>query len=378
MPPTRPGPDLLIVDSTEHSADLLYATRFHVPDDIVWFRRKGRTHALLSPLEIDRARASAGIDRILSHADWTRRCRARLGRAPRREEEIALLLKSHGLRAVTVPSRVPAGLADALRRLGIRIRVCPGELFPERQLKTPAEIRAIESVQRITEAGLARGLEVLAAARAGRGRVLRWGGSVLTSERLRGEIDSTLTRLGVLPARTIVAGGVQACDPLETGHGPLRAGEAIILDIFPRDAHTGYYADMTRTVVKGRAPEPLRALHATVLAGQTLALSRMKEGVEGAKVHAEIVEFFTKQGYPTRKKNGRWTGFFHGTGHSLGLEIHEPPRFGATTFRAGQVMTVEPGLYDPEIGGVRIEDLVVIRKTGIRNLTRAPKILEIR
>lgn len=378
MPRARPGPDLLIVDSTEHSADLLYATRFHVPDDIVWFRKNGRTHALLSPLEIDRARAGAAIDRILSHADWTRRCHARLGRAPTRAEEIALLLKSHGLRSVTVPDRFPTGLADALRRLGLRIRVSPGQLFPERELKTPAEIRAIESVQRVTEAGLARGLEVLAAARSGPRRVLRWGGAVLTSERLRGEIDATLIRLGALPARTIVAGGVQACDPHEIGHGPLRAGEAIILDIFPRDQQTGYYADMTRTVVKGRAPEPLRALYATVLAGQNLALSKMREGVDGGALHREIVSFFTEQGYPTRKKNGRWVGFFHGTGHSLGLEIHEPPRFGATTFRAGQVMTVEPGLYDPAIGGVRIEDLVVIRKTGIRNLTRAPKTLEIR
>ncbi|NJK91987.1 MAG: M24 family metallopeptidase, partial [Blastochloris sp.] len=111
--------------------------------------------------------------------------------------------------------------------------------------------------------------------------------------------------------------------------------------------------------------------------GQALALKKMKAGADGAALHEEVKTYFKEQGYPTEQRAGRWVGFFHGTGHSLGLEIHEAPRFSAGRFRRGQVMTVEPGLYYPGLGGVRIEDLVVIEAKGIRNLTKAPDVFEL-
>jgi len=139
----------------------------------------------------------------------------------------------------------------------------------------------------------------------------------------------------------------------------------------------GYFGDLTRTVVRGRAPEALGKLRATVLAAQKMVLRAMKPGADGAALHRQVTDYFTAQGYPTRRERGRWVGFFHGTGHSLGLEIHESPRFAAGKFKPGQVMTVEPGLYYPGIGGVRIEDLVYISGKGCRNLTRAPDVWEL-
>ena len=110
-----------------------------------------------------------------------------------------------------------------------------------------------------------------------------WSGRTLTSEILRAEIDSAILRAGGLPANTIVAGGDQACDPHERGSGPLKANSLIILDIFPRDAMSGYFGDMTRTVVRGRASEAQRRLWETVSEGQALALKKMKPGVDGLK-----------------------------------------------------------------------------------------------
>jgi Xaa-Pro aminopeptidase len=180
-----------------------------------------------------------------------------------------------------------------------------------------------------------------------------------------------------LPANTIVAGGDQACDPHERGHGPLFANSLIILDIFPRDAASGYFGDMTRTVVRGRASEKQRDLWETVRTGQEMALKKMKPGVDGLKLHNEIKKLFADRGYPTEVRNGRQVGFFHGTGHGLGLEIHEYPRFQKTVFKKGQVLTVEPGLYYPGLGGVRLEDVAVLTDTGMRLLSRFEKRLEI-
>ncbi len=206
----------------------------------------------------------------------------------------------------------------------------------------------------ITEKGLARAMEVLAASKTGPGKKLTWSGRTLTSEILRAEIDSAILRAGGLPANTIVAGGDQACDPHERGFGPLKGDSLIILDIFPRDARSGYYGDMTRTVVRGRASEAQRRLWEAVREGQALALKKMKPGVDGLKLHNEVKQLFTDRGFPTEVRQGRQVGFFHGTGHGLGLEIHEFPRFQKTVFKPGQVLTVEPGLYYPGIGGARL------------------------
>jgi Xaa-Pro aminopeptidase len=137
---------------------------------------------------------------------------------------------------------------------------------------------------------------------------------------------------------------------------------------------------LSRTVVRGRASERLKEAYATVQAGQEIAYRAIRHGADGKEIHQRILALFEQRGFPTGKIDGRMQGFFHGTGHGLGLDIHEPPRIspGAATLRAGHVVTVEPGLYYIGMGGVRLEDVVLVTEKGNRNLTREiPQFLEI-
>jgi len=232
----------------------------------------------------------------------------------------------------------------------------------------------------MAEVGMAEGMQVLRNSKPGRGRKLFWHHLPLTSEKLRAVIDCAILQACGLAANTIVAGGEQGCDPHERGHGPLHADKPIIIDIFPRSQKTGYFGDITRTVVRGRASEAVRKIYDTVFHGQKIALQKVCAGTPTAEIHQCVQQFFLQRGYETGKRNGRMEGFFHGTGHGLGLEIHESPRMGATStgvLKAGQVVTVEPGLYYPEIGGVRLEDVALVTHNGARNLTRFEKVLEI-
>jgi Xaa-Pro aminopeptidase len=184
---------------------------------------------------------------------------------------------------------------------------------------------------------------------------------------------------GCVPSHTICAPGDQAVDPHEEGHGPIRANQPVVMDIFPRSESTGYFGDLTRTVVRGRASARLHEVYAIVHEGVRLGHSRIRDGVEGSEIHREIQALFERHGYRTGVRGGRMQGFFHGTGHGLGLEIHEAPSISVrpSLLRAGHVVTVEPGLYYLGLGGVRIEDVALVGRRGSRNLTRVPKQLEI-
>jgi len=193
-------------------------------------------------------------------------------------------------------------------------------------------------------------------------------------------VDTAILQAGGLPAHTIVAGGRQGCDPHEEGHGLLRAHEPIILDVFPRSQKTGYFGDITRTVVRGRASEALRRIYYTIGRAQEVASEHIRHGARGRDIHDKVQQFLTKEGYKTGKVKGRMEGFFHGTGHGVGLQIHEAPRLGASStdvLRRGHVVTVEPGLYYPGIGGVRLEDMALVTANGARNLTKFEKVLEV-
>ncbi len=367
----------LIVAASEHDPDMLYATRMFVPDPFIFLEQNGKRTIVLSDLEIDRGRKQAQADEILAYSKFEREVQGKNRKTPDFEKVLSHFLRKRGVRSAVVPANFPLGFAEELGRSKISLKTTNGLFWPEREAKTEEELRLMRRALSITEKGLARAIEVLAACKARRNKRLDWFGRVLTSEILRAEIDSAILRAGGLPANTIVAGGDQACDPHERGSGPLLANSLIILDIFPRDAASGYYGDMTRTVVRGRASEEQRRLWETVREGQALALKKMKPGADGLQVHDEVKQFFTEQGFPTEVRDGRQVGFFHGTGHGLGLEIHEFPRFQKTVFKRGQVLTVEPGLYYPGIGGARIEDVAVVTESGNRVLSRFEKRLEI-
>jgi Xaa-Pro aminopeptidase len=298
-------------------------------------------------------------------------------KAPAYEKVLARFLKKRGVRSAIVPANFPLRYAEELAANKIHVRSTNGIFWPEREAKSDKEVEMMGHALRITEKGLKRAIEVLKQSKPASGKRLRWNGKTLTSEMLRAEIDSAILRAGGIPNGTIVAGGDQACDPHERGFGPLYADSLIILDVFPRDAKTGYFGDMTRTVLRGRASDAQRKLWATVKAGQALALKKIRAGVDGMTIHKAIQEFFASRGFRTEIRKGRRVGFFHGTGHGLGLEIHEHPRLQKVTLKDRQVLTVEPGLYYPGLGGVRLEDVVLVTKTGCRILSRFPKQLEI-
>jgi Xaa-Pro aminopeptidase len=358
----------VIVADSERNADLLYATGLFVPDPFIYFEIGGKKHIVMSDLEFDRAKKNATVDRVMP---FTRYKSRGLG------EALGSVLREFRVRAIEVPANFPIGLARKLR--GFRLKVNPGPFFPEREIKTPAEIRKLSAALQLAEVGMRTAINVIKSSRVGRGGFLYWRGHKLTSEHVQGVINATIAGLGGNASQTIVACGNQACDPHEVGHGPLRAHQTIIIDIFPRDTKTGYWGDITRTVVRGRAREKVKLMYATVERAQALAFGELRAGANGREIHDAIQHLFKQNGFTTGRRHGRMQGFFHGTGHGLGLEIHESPRVGAVdgTLSAGNVVTVEPGLYYPGVGGVRLEDVAVIEQRGARYLTRFPKFLEV-
>src|SRR5437016_8654864 len=330
----------LIVAASETDPDMLYATKFWAPDPFIFLERNSKRTLVLSDLEIDRGRKQAEADEFVSFNQLEREVQGKSKKAPPYEKVLAHFLRKRGVRSTIVPANFPLGYAQELAANKIRVQAANGLFWPEREAKSENEVEMIGRALRITEKGLKRAIEILKASKPGPGKKLRWNGKTLTSEMLRAEIDSTVLRAGGVPTGTIVAGGHQACDPHERGHGALYADSLIILDVFPRDAKTGYFGDMTRTVLRGHASEAQRKLWETVKAGQALALRRIKAGADGMTIHKAIQQFFTSRGFPTEVRNGRRVGFFHGTGHGLGLEIHEHPRLQKVVLNARQLLTV--------------------------------------
>ena len=377
MKKTKDKTTRLIVAASETDADMLYATHFFAPDPFIFLQRNGKRTLVLSNLEIGRGRRQAKADEFVSFDQLEREVRGKSKKAPPYERVLSHFLRKRGVRSAIVPANFPLGYAQELVAGKIRLRATNGLFWPEREAKSEKEIEMIGRALRITEIGLKRAVEVLVRSTITREKKLRWSGKTLTSEMVRAEIDSAILRAGGTPTGTIVAGGDQACDPHERGFGPLYANSLIILDVFPRDAKTGYFGDMTRTVLRGRASEAQRKLWEAVKAGQALALKKIRAGVDGMTIHKAIQNLFRERGFPTEVRRGKNVGFFHGTGHGLGLEIHEYPRLQKVTLKDRQVLTVEPGLYYPGLGGVRHEDVVIVTKSGCKILSRFPKRLEI-
>ena len=380
MAQTSPARPLLYADS-ENSADVLYFGRVGVPDPFIAFGLRGRKYAVVSALELNRVRRQSDFDRVLPLEKWMKLARAEW---PHRQagaaEVVALLARRFRNRRFTVPGDFPAGLCQQLRKHGLDIEIAPGGLFPEREVKAPAEIAALRTANRCSAAGIAAARRVLRASTIRSGRLF-YRGEVLTSERLKFAVETACLEGGSVPAHTIVAGGDQACDPHDRGSGPLRANSLIIVDVFPRVAATGYFGDMTRTFLRGRASEAQRALVAAVREAQLAALGTIRAGVDPRLVHASVTGVFKARGFRTGKKAGRSVGFFHGTGHGVGLDIHEPPRINAVASARllhGTVVTVEPGLYYPGLGGCRIEDMVQVTHRAPRMLSDSPYDWELR
>ncbi len=379
---------LLVIAAPEHDADAYHLSGFLAPDPVIFVRAAGERHLAVSSLEYGRAKKHAPVDGLHSFEELKFNELARELKSGARAfgAAAASLLKKLGAEGspVTVPPTLGIGYADEIRARGFILEP-DGRLFASlRRAKTAEEVSHIEATQRAVEEAVYHAVEVLREAEVEKSGTLLWRGETLTSEVLRSEIDVALLRRGCAAEGTIAAGGAQAADPHERGSGPLRAGETIIVDVFPRDQRSRYYADMTRTFVRGEPPEEARRMYAAVLEAQEAALAIIGPGVNGRDVHEKVSDILHERGYKTTKHDARpgeplTEGFFHGTGHGVGLEVHEAPRISVADeeLKPGDVVTVEPGVYEPGVGGVRIEDLVVVTEEGCRNLTRFPKELRV-
>ncbi len=379
MTPDLKGADaLLMIGSSERCANLFYATRFRAPDPFVLLWTASEKIMLASTLEIDRARDQATVERILSYTHYENQVKERGQEHPNSNAVLLELLRDLGLAKLQVPADFALSTADFLRGEGIELAIAAEPLFPQRKIKDATEIEHVRRAMRAAEAGMETAIEGLRAADV-RDGVLFLNGDVLTSQRLRRLVHQTLIDCDCIGEHTIIAGGDQGCDPHQVGWGPLRAGETIVIDIFPRDQASGYYGDLTRTLCKGPAAKPMQHLYETVLEAQQLGLNHIRPKAAGHFIHETIQRFFSDAGYKTEKKDGYMQGYIHSTGHGLGLDIHEGPRIGprGDVLESGQVVTVEPGLYYRGLGGVRIEDTVVVCKGGCENLSSLPKVLEV-
>jgi len=373
---------LCFADS-ETDADLYYLTGFLAGDPFLFLEADGKRTLFLSDLEVDRGRRRSSVDEVLRLAKFTPKVRERYPGMPpdpwvRIGAHVQCIAEERGITAFAVPGNFPTGLADVLRGHGLGVRWESGPFAAKRAFKSAEEVRKIRRAIEHTEAAMSAAIERIRAATI-RGRRLYEGKKPLTSEAVRLTINRVLLERDCHPYEPIVAGGDQGVDPHERGHGPLPANLPIILDIFPRDNATRFHGDMTRTVVRGKASARAKRMFQVVRTAKKRAESMLRDGVDGYDVHLAVQRTFDRAGFKTRESKGRMVGFFHGTGHGLGLSVHEYPRLGGVhdVMRAGHVVTVEPGIYYPGAGGVRIEDDVLVTKTGCRNLCTLPVEFEI-
>ena len=371
------SPSKLIIGSASNSADILYGSGFHAEDDFIYFEHCGRKGIVVSSLEYSRAleQAKKGVE-VLEYASLMDKNDVKKGLSG----EVALS-RFLQVKEWTVPASFPFGKALNLAKDGINIRCAEGGFFPEREVKSEEEIGYIRKSVHAVEEIMKDLQNMIREASVNAQGCLELAGKVLTSEYLRRELESNFKRMGFTANNTIIACGKDAAAPHNTGHGPLRAGETIVADIFPRDDETGYWGDMTRTFVKGRAPLQVKKAFDAVLGASKAAFKVLQAGSTGAGVHAVAAEYLKSAGFVTGKdENDLPCGFFHGLGHGVGLEIHEGPRLSPSDPRklaAGNVVSVEPGLYYASWGGIRLEDLAVVREHGAENLNSMEMELEI-
>ena len=378
------GRPLLFFGDSYRFPDIYHLTRFLAPDPLVVLERAGELVLLTNSLEEGRARKQSRATKIENVDDYgSRELRAAMNPiSDATATVIDRFLAAHGARQVRVPQFFPIALADLLRGKGVELTVAE-DLEARRRTKRDDEVDALEATQRATEEAWQLGVDAIARSSGRSDGELELDGAPLTAERVRAIVEGALLERGCVAESTIIAPGKQAADPHMIGSGPLHAGEPVVMDIFPQHKVTRYYADMTRTVSKGVPSPELVKMYETVMRAQDAGIKALRPGITGREVHELVEDVIFAAGYDTLREGQKrrpddpvTRGFIHGTGHGVGLEIHEAPsvgRGGTVPLLVGDVVTVEPGIYDPDVGGVRLEDMLIITAGGSRNLTRAPR-----
>jgi len=360
---------------------LYHRIRFLVGDPaafIEWQHADGATESLLiiRDIEMERARRSARADRVACPADYTPATGLSGDRETATAQALAECLRQSGIELVTCDRTFPLIFTHELNTAGIQVAYDPGLGTTERRSKDEQELEALRAAQADTEAAMEMACRLVATAGVDAEGVLQRDGAALTSERIREAIDVFLLQRNYANPGSIVAGGSQCADCHELGSGPLRTGETVIIDIFPRNRSSLYNGDCTRTVVHGDVPDEARDIHAIVMEAKKQAISTIRAGVTGEAVHQATIDVMTAHGYPVGPPSDSppadFTGMVHGTGHGIGLDVHEPPLLDlkGPELVVGDVLTVEPGLYGRNVGGVRIEDMVAVTAKGCENFNR--------
>lgn len=356
----------LIVASGEKSADMLYASGLFTPDDFIYFETVEEKAVVLSALEYDRGKASG-------HRHLNYYANSDFGKNSSFAVLIENISREKNIREWLVPSDFPLLLADNLRAKELTVTPCKELFFPERECKSASEVEQIELAMRVTEKAMLAAKNILLESEVSMDGSLVYCGELLTSEMLRTQIDMTLLKLRASAVGTIAAGGVQSAQPHNSGSGVIKAHTPVVIDIFPRLQTSGYFGDMTRTYVKHEAPAIVKKAFNAVVAARDEAKKFIRSGAVPSEIFAVADRVLKKHGFETgRTADGRNYGFFHSLGHGVGLEIHEAPRLGPGNFvplKGGEIITVEPGVYYPDWGGVRMEDIVLTEEKSCRTIT---------
>ena len=374
---------VLIYGDSFRSADMRHAVPLGVPDPFLYAERNGDRHVFANSMEAARLQElglfdvhvdeELGVDELVESGVEPRELTAQLA---------LRAVASLGLERATVPENFPVWLADRLRAQGVELDV-DQELFDDRRrAKTAAQLEGMKRAQRAAEAAMDACRELLRRAEI-RGDELLLDGKQLTVERVKADMSMVFAAHDTTADEYIVAPGAQGAVGHDMGSGPIRPSTPLVVDIFPRDNASAVYTDMTRTFVVGDVPDDVAEWHRLVKEALDRAVAEIRPGVEGRAVFEHTCDIFEAAGEPTQrtKKPGETLGdgFFHGLGHGVGLEVHEAPgmgRLSRKTLVAGDVVTVEPGLYRVGYGGVRLEDIVLVTENGAEVLTDYPYDLE--
>ena len=360
--------------------------RFSVGDPaaLIELPRDGRMHSILilRDIEMDRARAHARADQVACPADFAPDSGLSGDRETATAQAVAECLRRAGVRRAVADRTLPLIFAHEIQQAGIAVECDTEWGVIQRRRKDDQEIQWLQESQQATEAAMQMACEMVARAQARADGVLLVDGQPLTSERLRAAVDVFLLERGYTNPTSIIAGGPQGADCHDLGSGQLRTEQPVIIDIFPRNRQTLYYGDCTRTSVHGQISDELRRMHQAVVAAKAAATAACRAGVTGEAVHEATKAAIAAHGYaiglPGAGEPDSYCAITHGTGHGIGLDVHEPPLLdkGGPELVVGDAITIEPGLYCKAIGGVRVENMVVVTQDGCLNLNRLPEGLD--
>jgi Xaa-Pro aminopeptidase len=371
--------DVLIYGDSIRFPELRHELPVPVPDPFLYVEKDGRKHAVIWSMEIPRLEEAGGIEcHPMEEFGMDDLIAAGFTRDASIDEISVRAVQALGVTSAAVPYFFPLELADRLRAEGVELYT-DRELFQERRrVKSEAELAGIRRAQAAAEAGMTAARDLLRRAEASNA-IATLDGEPLTSERLKAAISQAFAEHGCSADEFVVSHGPQSAIGHHMGAGGIGVGEPIVIDLWPRDNDSACYADMTRTFCIGEPSDELREWHRLVKEALDRTQALLRAGAEGRALFDASCEVFEQAGYPTQrtKTPGKplEDGYFHSLGHGVGLEVHEEPGMGITAQKqllAGDVVTLEPGLYKQGVGGCRLEDLLLITEDGSVNLTDFP------